>query len=66
MFKRHECEICGSKFRKIEEVMQHHQMAHERRLYTCNQCNMGFDGMEQMRDHAKKFHSYKRRMKEKS
>jgi predicted nucleic acid-binding Zn ribbon protein len=64
MFKKYECETCGSKFRKVEELMQHQQIAHERRLYTCNECNMNFEGMEQMRDHAKKFHSYNR-MKEK-
>jgi predicted nucleic acid-binding Zn ribbon protein len=58
LFKKHECETCGSKFRKVEELMQHQQVAHEKRLYMCSECNMGFDGMEQMRDHAKKFHSY--------
>jgi DNA-directed RNA polymerase subunit RPC12/RpoP len=65
MFKKHECETCGSKFGKIEELMQHQQVVHERRLYTCSQCKVGFEGMEQMRDHAKKFHSYNR-MKEKT
>ncbi|HJS68817.1 MAG TPA: C2H2-type zinc finger protein [Nitrososphaera sp.] len=64
VFKKHECETCGRKFRKVEELMQHQQVAHEPRLYMCNECNMGFEGMEQMRDHAKKFHSYNR-MKEK-
>ena len=43
--------------------MQHQQVAHEQRLYMCKECNKGFGGMEQMRDHAKKFHSYNR-MKE--
>jgi hypothetical protein len=28
---------------------------------VCNQCNLRFEGMEQMRDHAKKFHSYHKR-----
>lgn len=58
MFKKHECEKCGSKFGKIEELMQHQQTAHERRLYMCSECHASFEGMEQMRDHAKKFHSY--------
>jgi hypothetical protein len=58
LFKKHECETCGRKFRKIEELMQHQQVAHEQRMYMCNECNEGFWGMEQMRDHAKKFHSY--------
>lgn len=65
MFKKHECEVCGSKFRKVEELMQHQQVTHGEKLYTCRECSMGFEGMEQMRDHAKKFHSYNR-MKEKT
>ncbi|HKZ62635.1 MAG TPA: hypothetical protein VJZ68_09535 [Nitrososphaera sp.] len=65
MLKKHECETCGSKFRKVEELMQHRQVAHEQKLYMCIECKMGFEGMEQMRDHAKKFHSYNR-IKEKN
>jgi predicted nucleic acid-binding Zn-ribbon protein len=51
MFERHRCDNCGRKFRKIEELMQH-------------QCNASFEGMEQMRDHAKKFHTYHKRVSE--
>jgi uncharacterized C2H2 Zn-finger protein len=58
MFKKHECETCGSKFRKVEELMQHQQVAHGQKFYMCRECNTGFEGMEQVRDHAKKFHSY--------
>jgi hypothetical protein len=29
----------------------------------CKECNIGFEGMEQMRDHARKFHSYNRMKK---
>ena len=63
MFEKLSCDKCGRKFRKVEELMMHKQIAHENKLYMCNECNMGFEGMEQMRDHAKKFHSYNR-MKE--
>jgi ribosomal protein L34E len=45
--------------------MQHQQLAHEQSLYVCNQCNASFEGMEQMRDHAKKFHTYHKRVSEK-
>jgi hypothetical protein len=45
--------------------MQHEQVAHEQKLYMCNECNLGFEGMEQMRDHAKKFHSYNKMKEEK-
>ena len=59
VFKRYECKICKKKFRKIEESMQHQQVIHGTgRSYTCNKCNLSFDGMEQMRDHIKKTHSY--------
>jgi hypothetical protein len=47
------------KFHKIEELMQHTQVVHGKDiLYHCKQCDVRFEGMEQMRDHAKKFHSY--------
>ena len=65
MFERHRCDNCGRKFRKVEELMQHQQLAHEQSLYVCNQCNASFEGMEQMRDHAKKFHTYHKRVSEK-
>ena len=39
--------------------MQHTQIVHGKDiLYHCKQCDVRFEGMEQMRDHAKKFHSY--------
>lgn len=62
IFKKYECEKCGRKFRKIEELMHHQLLTHENRLYLCEKCGKGFEGMEQMRDHAKKFHSYNRQV----
>ena len=39
--------------------MQHTQVVHGKdTLYHCSKCNVSFQGMEQMRDHARKFHSY--------
>jgi hypothetical protein len=39
--------------------MQHRQLIHGKDLlYDCKNCNVSFEGMEQMRDHIKKFHSY--------
>jgi KRAB domain-containing zinc finger protein len=59
LFKKNVCETCGTKFRKVEEMMQHKQLIHGKGLlYDCKNCNMSFEGMEQMRDHIKKFHSY--------
>jgi DNA-directed RNA polymerase subunit RPC12/RpoP len=62
LFEKHKCDKCGRKFRKIEDLMQHQQLAHEQSLYVCNQCSTSFEGMEQMRDHAKKFHSYRKKI----
>jgi predicted nucleic acid-binding Zn ribbon protein len=62
--KNHECDRCGKKYRKVEELMQHQQLAHESRLYECRECGMGFEGMEQMRDHARRSHSYNRVVEE--
>ena len=64
LFKSHECEKCGRRFRKVEDLMQHQQIAHESRLYECRECGMGFEGMEQMRDHAKRNHSYHKQLDE--
>jgi uncharacterized C2H2 Zn-finger protein len=59
LFKKHICERCGKKFRKMEEMMQHIELIHGKGLlYDCKMCNVSFEGMEQMRDHIKKFHSY--------
>jgi KRAB domain-containing zinc finger protein len=64
-FKKYICATCGKKFRKVEVAMQHEQVMHGKdMLYDCKKCNVGFIGMEQMRDHVKKFHSYNK-MKEK-
>jgi len=39
--------------------MQHEQVTHGKDLlYHCDKCDVGFSGMEQMRDHIKKYHSY--------
>lgn len=59
IFKKHLCEGCGTKFRKIEQMMQHIQVVHGKGIfYECKSCNLKFEGMEQMREHAMRFHSY--------
>jgi DNA-directed RNA polymerase subunit RPC12/RpoP len=62
IFKKHVCDRCGTKFWRVEALMQHLQVIHGKGLlYECKPCNAKFDGMEQMRDHLKKFHSYNKR-----
>ena len=62
IFKRYECSLCQKKFRKVEESMQHEQVIHGTgRSYLCNKCNLSFSGMEQMRDHIKRNHQYKKK-----
>ena len=59
LIRRRRCDKCGRRFHKIEELMQHTQVVHGKGIfYHCKQCDIKFEGMEQMRDHAKKFHSY--------
>jgi hypothetical protein len=39
--------------------MQHIQVVHGKGVfYECKSCNLKFEGMEQMREHVRKFHSY--------
>lgn len=46
--------------------MQHEQVIHGKYLpYECKRCRVSFTGMEQMRDHVKKFHSYNKMKEEK-
>lgn len=45
--------------------MQHTQVVHGKDTsYRCRKCDVSFQGMEQMRDHAKKFHSYNKTKQE--
>jgi len=41
--------------------MRHFQIAHDNKIYECKKCNMKFEGMEVMRDHIRRNHSYKKR-----
>ncbi|MPZ06585.1 MAG: hypothetical protein GEU26_09235 [Nitrososphaeraceae archaeon] len=60
LLKRKKCDECGSSFRKIEELMQHQQVVHGKdQSYRCNSCGLEYFGMEQMRAHIMKFHSYR-------
>jgi hypothetical protein len=59
-FKKNKCEFCGDGFRTLEQLMKHFQIIHDNKTYECKQCNMKFEGMEIMRDHIKKNHSYKK------
>jgi uncharacterized C2H2 Zn-finger protein len=61
LWKKFDCPLCNKRFRKIEESMQHQQVIHgSGKYYTCNSCNLKFFGMQQMRDHIKKNHQYKK------
>ncbi|HET6641513.1 MAG TPA: C2H2-type zinc finger protein [Nitrososphaeraceae archaeon] len=59
LLKRNKCQECGRSFRKIEELMQHQQVVHGKdKAYRCNSCGLEYFGMEQMRAHIMKYHSY--------
>jgi uncharacterized Zn-finger protein len=60
-FKKHQCKECDKKFSKIEDLMHHQQIVHNKDLlYDCKKCNKFFSSMEEMRTHLQKFHSYKK------
>ena len=60
-FKKNLCNECDKKFSKLEDLMQHQQIVHNKDLpYDCKECNKFFSSMEEMRSHLQKFHSYKK------
>jgi C2H2 type zinc finger protein len=59
-FNKNTCDYCGKNFRTLEKLMQHFQITHDNTTYECKKCNIKLEGMEVMRDHIKKNHSYKK------
>lgn len=59
-FKKHVCDVCGSKFSRPEDLMNHKQLVHGKQQYDCRKCNMYFSNMEEMRSHLQREHSYKK------
>jgi hydrogenase maturation factor HypF (carbamoyltransferase family) len=60
LLKKTSCTFCGEKFSTLESLMSHFQTMHDNHIYECKKCNMDFEGMEMMRDHIRKYHSYKK------
>ena len=61
LLKKNTCNYCGKNFRSLEGLMHHFQITHDNKIYECKKCNMKFEGMEVMRDHIRRNHSYKKR-----
>ena len=59
LFRRVRCGTCGKKFPSGAELMNHEQLAHgDGPQYDCKECGESFDGMEAMRSHLQRRHSY--------
>lgn len=62
LLKKHKCDLCDRSFSRIEELMQHKQVTHGKNsLYECKACNITFTNGEDLKDHARKYHSYKKK-----
>lgn len=57
-FREFVCQECGKILRKAEDLMHHCQLEHEDKKYECKQCNLKMDGMEQMRQHIMRSHTF--------
>lgn len=61
LFKKHKCDICGRRFRKVEDAMHHQLLFHSNnQSYDCSNCGEKFSDMDKLKDHIRKNHSYKK------
>jgi len=60
LFKKYGCDICGRRFRKIEDSMHHQLLFHSNQSYDCSNCGIKFSDMDKLKDHIRKNHSYKK------
>ncbi|KAA2280231.1 hypothetical protein F1Z66_11555 [Candidatus Nitrosocosmicus sp. SS] len=64
--KKHKCEYCKKKFRKIEYLMHHTLLNHpDSSTYDCSNCGEKFSDMDKLKAHVKKMHFYKKKLQEK-
>jgi len=62
LLRRYRCGICYKAFRHTEELMQHEQVVHGKNsMYECKACNMTFANGEDLRLHARQYHTYKKK-----
>ena len=60
--KKHKCQICGRRFHKVENYMHHQLLYHcNKSSYDCSNCGLKFLNMDELKDHIKRNHSYKKR-----
>jgi DNA-directed RNA polymerase subunit RPC12/RpoP len=59
--KKHKCHICGRRFHKVENYMHHQLLYHSNNSsYDCSNCGLKFLNMDELKDHIKRNHSYKK------
>lgn len=52
--KRHECELCGERFTKIEQLKLHREQKHEKNKYVCGTCNKTIASRKRLWSHMSK------------
>lgn len=61
--KKHQCNNCGKKFRKVEYLMHHSLLHHpDSNTYDCSNCGKTFSDMDKLKAHIKSEHSYKKKL----
>jgi DNA-directed RNA polymerase subunit RPC12/RpoP len=63
--KKHKCQICERRFYKVENYMHHQLLYHSNKSsYDCSNCGLKFLNMDELKDHIKRNHSYKKDKKQ--
>lgn len=61
IFKKYKCSLCGKRIRKIEDFMHHQLLYHsDVSSFDCTSCGEKYSDMDQLKQHIKRVHTYKK------